>query len=76
MSYCFETEGSVFESISLWWSVSGILNVDVIEKGLIELCLFNVMQVEGRLQYINVFLEARVACTSSLGKDMVVWRGT
>jgi hypothetical protein len=33
-SYCFETEGSVLELTSFLVSVSGILNVAEVEKGL------------------------------------------
>lgn len=39
LSYCLETEGSVLESTSSLWSVSGILKGVVCENSLVDVCL-------------------------------------
>jgi hypothetical protein len=75
LSYCFETEGSVLESTSLWCRVSGILNVGVVEKALVKELMYGI-RLEVRKQCVGKALEARTVRTSTRGADMAQWRST
>jgi hypothetical protein len=69
LSYCFETDGSVCELTSLWWSVSGILNLAVVEKAL-RVDWRCEMWFGFRMQRNCRTLEAQAARTNTLGADM------